>query len=128
MFYDAWVVNLPLLRFEPEVYVLQVNYRPMSLNCIPCKIMACMEAVMKDKIQEHVDNHWALSEKQHGFSQKKSCLTNLLETLEEITYNLDRGNGVDIVFLDYQKAFDSVPHAQEIVEQAKFVWRWREDP
>ena len=58
----------------------------------------------------HVDNHWALSEKQHGFSKGKSCLTNLLETFEEITGNLDRGNGVDIVFLDYQKAFESVPH------------------
>ena len=83
------------------------NYRPVSLTCIPCKIM---EAVIKDKIQEHVDNHCALSEKQHGFSKGKSCLTNLLETFEEITDNLDRGNGVDIVFLDYQKAFDSVPH------------------
>ena len=81
------------------------NYRPVSLTCIPCKIM---ETVIKDKIQEHVDNHCALSEKQHGFSKGKSCLTNLLETFEEITDNLDRGNGVDIVFLDYQKAFDSV--------------------
>ena len=69
-----------------------------------------MEAVIKDKIQEHVGNHCAQSDKQHGFSKGKSCLTNLLETFEEITDNLDKGNGVDIVFLDYQKAFDSVQH------------------
>ena len=51
------------------------NYRPVSLTCIPCKIM---ESIIKDKVQEHVEKHCALSEKQHGFSKGKSCLTNLL--------------------------------------------------
>ena len=76
------------------------NYRPVSLTCIPCKI----ESIVKDKIQQHVDDHSALSQKQHGFSKGKSCLTNLLETFEDITDRLDRGDGVDVVFLD------SVPH------------------
>ena len=69
-----------------------------------------MESIVKDKIQQHVDDHSALSQKQHGFSKGKSCLTNLLETFEDITDSLDRGDGVDVVFLDYQKAFDSVLH------------------
>ena len=69
-----------------------------------------MESIVKDKIQQHVDDHIALSQKQHGFSKGKSCLTNLLETFEDITESLDRGDRVDVVFLDYEKAFDSVSH------------------
>ncbi len=66
-----------------------------------------MESIIKDKIQHHVDKYDALSQQQHGFSKGKSCLTNLLKMLEEITDSLDRGNRVDVVFLDYQKAFDT---------------------
>ena len=47
---------------------------------------------------------------QHGFTRKKSCLTNLLETLEDWTESLEEGFGVDVLYLDYQKAFDTVPH------------------
>jgi hypothetical protein len=43
-------------------------------------------------------------------AQGKSCLTNLLETLEEVTKAIDEGEAMDMVFLDYVKAFDSVPH------------------
>jgi len=46
----------------------------------------------------------------------RSCLTNLLETLESWTQALDDGYGLDVIFLDYQKAFDSVPH-QRLLEK-----------
>ena len=46
--------------------------------------------------------------------QGKSCLTNLLSTLEDITAFVDDGEPVDVIFLDYQKAFDSVPHRRLI--------------
>jgi hypothetical protein len=42
--------------------------------------------------------------------EKKSCLTNLLETLEDWTESLEEGFGVDVLYLDYQKAFDTVLH------------------
>ena len=44
---------------------------------------------------------------QHGFMQGKSCLTNLLTTLEDITSCLDEGDPVDVIFLDNAKSFDS---------------------
>ena len=47
---------------------------------------------------------------QHGFMQGKSCLTNLLTTLVDITSCLGEGDPVDVIFLDYAKTFDSVPH------------------
>jgi len=40
----------------------------------------------------------------------KSCLTNLSETLEGWTKALDEGYEVDVLYLDYRKPFDSVPH------------------
>jgi len=40
----------------------------------------------------------------------RSCLTNLLESLESWTQALDEGFGVDVLYFDYRKAFDSVPH------------------
>jgi len=39
----------------------------------------------------------------------RSCLTNLLETLESWTRILDNGFGIDVIYLDYRKAFDTVP-------------------
>lgn len=47
---------------------------------------------------------------QHGFRSGRSCLTNLLEFLEYITKQLDEGNNIDIIYLDFGKAFDKVPH------------------
>jgi hypothetical protein len=47
---------------------------------------------------------------QHGFTKGRSCTTNLLETLEAWTRLLDSGIGIDVIFLDYKKAFDTVPH------------------
>ena len=83
------------------------NYRPISLTAVACKVL---ESLVRDKVQEHLDNSQVMSEHQHGFCAGKSCLTNLLETLEKITELIDHGQPVDILFLDYQKAFDSVPH------------------
>ena len=45
---------------------------------------------------------------QNGFVKKKSCTTNLLETLDYITYSLDRGIPDDVLLLDFAKAFDTV--------------------
>ena len=44
------------------------------------------------------------------FTHGKSCLAYLLETFEDITKSVDEGVGVDMIYLDYSKAFDSVPH------------------
>ena len=54
--------------------------------------------------------HNLFSPYQHGFIPGKSCITQLLETLEEITDAMDQGYDVDIIYLDYTKAFDKIPH------------------
>ena len=54
--------------------------------------------------------HKLFNPSQHGFLKAKSCLTNLLCVLEEITKWVDDGSPVVIIYLDFQKAFDKVPN------------------
>jgi len=83
------------------------NYRPVSLTSIIGKIL---ESIIKDQIASHLDHFNLIQKSQHGFTKGKSCLTNLLEFLEGVTSDLDDGNSVDLVYLDFAKAFDKVPH------------------
>jgi len=83
------------------------NYRPVSLTSVPSKVL---ESVVKDKIIEHFIETQQLNAAQHGFLPKHSCVTQLLSTLESLTSILEKGDGVDIIYLDFRKAFDSVPH------------------
>ena len=83
------------------------NYRPISLTSIVCKIF---ESLIRDGITAHLHMNNVINASQHGFMSKKSCLTNLLEYLEELTRLVDEGNSVDVIYLDFAKAFDKVPH------------------
>ena len=84
------------------------NYRPVSLTSVPCKVM---ESLLKDELTKYVETTSMLSKVQHGFCQGRSCLTNFLETFEAWTLALDQGYGIDVVYLDYRKAFDTVWHS-----------------
>ena len=62
-----------------------------------------------DSILEHLDSKGLFSIDQHGFISGRLCLSNLLETLEIWTSAMEKGYGVDVIYLDHQKAFDTVP-------------------
>ena len=83
------------------------NYRPISLTSVICK---CLETIIKRRIIDHVNKNKLLNKSQHGFLESRSCLTNLLEFLEDVTSMIDDGDPVDVVYLDFQKAFDKVSH------------------
>ena len=93
------------------------NYRPVSITSVPCKILG---SIIRDEMLGHLESNKLLSDNQHGFTKNRSCLTNLLETQEEITSCLDNGEGVDVVFLDDRKAFDSVPHHRLIHKLSRY--------
>jgi len=85
------------------------NYRPVSLTSIVSKLL---ESIVKDSLVKHLDENALIRNSQHGFTRGKSCLSNLLEFFEEVTKTLDRGEAVDLVYLDFAKAFDTVPHCR----------------
>ena len=83
------------------------NYRPISLTAIICKIM---EGIIRDYIVKHMMDHSLFCDAQHGFVPGRSCMTQLLLTLEIWSNHLDAGNPLDCIYLDFRKAFDTVPH------------------
>ena len=91
------------------------NYRSISLTVYICKVF---ESKMCDNIMEHLEKYSLIKESQHGFVNSRSCLTNLLVLMEEVTNYIDSGSPVDIIYLDFQKAFDKVPHSRLLVKLA----------
>ncbi|BHF76113.1 hypothetical protein SprV_0501921100 [Sparganum proliferum] len=79
----------------------------MSLTPICCKVK---EKIIKKVLMQFLEQHYLLSDAQHGFRSGRSCLTNLLFTLERWTKTRDEGNAVHAIYIDFKKAFDSVLH------------------
>ena len=90
-----------------------VNYRPVSLTSVICKLL---EAIIRDRMMEFLIKHKLINPSQHGFLKARSCLTNLLCFFEEITKWVDEGSPVDVIYFDFQKAFDKVPHQRLILK------------
>ena len=84
-----------------------VNYRPVSLTSVICKLL---ETIIRDHMMDFLHKHKLINPSQHGFLKARSCLNNLLCFFEEITKWVDEGSPVDVIYLDFQKAFDKVPH------------------
>ena len=82
------------------------HYRPVSLTCICCKVL---ESFIKDCIVKHIQENNLLRKTQHGFLKGRSCTTNLLEFLEQLINSQENLEPVDVVYLDFAKAFDKVP-------------------
>ncbi|CAM5131339.1 unnamed protein product [Natator depressus] len=83
------------------------NYRPVSLTLVPGKLV---ETIEKNKIVRHIEEHKLLHKSQHGFCKGRSCLTNILESFEGVNKHVDKRDPVNTGYLDFQKAFDKVPH------------------
>ena len=69
-----------------------------------------MESILYDLITEHCDNNNIINKAQHGFRNKHSIVTNLLELLNDITKAVDEKNKIDVITINFSKAFDSISH------------------
>ncbi len=91
------------------------NYRPISLLCLPSKILErCIFNRIYNKIKHLITNL------QHGFLRGRSTTTQLLTVLQNIISNLDSNFQTDIIYLDFSKAFDSVSHKLLILKLKSF--------
>jgi len=87
------------------------NYRPISLTCVVCKIL---ESIVRDHIMEHFKVNKLFNNNQYGFIKGRSTTTQLLKILDDWTEYLEGGGQVDVIYTDFAKAFDKVPHKKLI--------------
>ena len=105
------------------------NYRPISLTSVVCKLM---ESIIRDQLVTFLEENNLVKNSQHGFRNKRSCLTNLLDFYNEVYNIYDETKAVDVIYLDFQKAFDKVPHQRLLIKLkshgvADKLLKWLED-
>ena len=90
-----------------------------------------METLVRDHILAHLVSNNLLSKRQYGFLPKRSTTLQLLKVLDEWSVCLERGEPVDAIYTDFQKAFDKVPHRRLLAKLKAYgirkeVIRWIE--
>jgi len=125
---EEWrMANVTPLFDTSESKLEAVNYRPVSLTSVFCKIM---ENILRDELMGYFYSNKLISNQQHGFIKKRACVTNLLECQNMVSRSLRDGNSVDVLYTDFFKAFDKVSHNKLIhklkaygVEGGILIWR-----
>lgn len=89
------------------------NYRPIALTCTICKVM---ESVIKQHLLTYLLNRHLITRHQHGFLNNHSTATNLLECTHDWVVALGCSNQVDVVYIDFSRAFDSIVFAKLLLK------------
>ena len=97
---------------------MQIGCQQLQANIINVHFMQGLRKLLRNHTLQHVQGEF--SPFQHKFISGKSCLSNLLETVELILQYLDNGNEVDLIYLDFCKTFDSVPHSRLLIKLQSF--------
>ena len=93
--------------FKKSDRSLACNYRPVSLTCVPCKLL---EHIVCSNIMAHLDEYKFLSDRQHAFKKDHSCETQLTTVINDWAKILDNRRQVDTFILGFEKDFDTPPH------------------
>ena len=86
---------------------LPQNYQPISLTSTVSKIF---EHIISSHIMEHLEHNHILYELQYGFRRNRSCESQLISLINDLTKSYDAGQQSDVICMDIAKAFDTVPH------------------
>lgn len=88
-------------------------YRPISLLCACVKVL---EHIIFKHISVFIESNGLIDSRQHGFRRGLSTVTQLLEMVHDLAISLDNQNQIDILFLDFEKAFDRVSHRKLLIK------------
>ena len=105
-FPDQWKLANVCPVFKKDDPTLAKNYHPISLLSILSK---CFERCVFNHCYSHISPQ--LYHLQHGFLRGRSTVTQLLQVYREVINAIAEGKETDVVYLDFAKAFEKVPHS-----------------
>ena len=114
---EIWKQGIVSALFKKGKRCLPSNYRPITLTSVACKVL---EKIIVKMIQKHLKTNLLEDLHQHGFTINKSTITNLVEALNVWTEALSHGLPVDVIYLDFEKAFDKVPHERLLLQLNRY--------
>ena len=92
---------------------LAENCRPISLSSAPPSLTEKLITeirLIRNALIHHMTQNNLFFKAQHGFISGESCKTQILELTEDVSRDIDNGQDEDVIYLDFKKAFDKVPH------------------
>ena len=110
---EEWKKAVVTPIFKKGSRLQACNYRPVSLTSIVCKTL---EKLVRVSIMDHLQANDLQSKHQHGFVPGRSCFTQLVEVMDNWTEVICAGGRVDFIYMDFQKAFDTVPHRRLLLK------------
>ena len=121
---NEWKTHQIIPIFKSGNRSLISNYRPISLLCNVSKVL---EHIIFNKIINHVTA--LISPCQFGFLRGRSTTQQLILSLNDIHNAVSKGYQTDVIYLDFKKAFDSVPHTNLLIKLWSFgitgsLWEW----
>jgi hypothetical protein len=106
---DIWKIAVVTPIYKKGSASDPANYRPISLTCILCKVM---ESVIKEAMLAYMLKQGLINKQQHGFICKRSTCSQLLECVNDWSLSLNHKQSVDVAYIDFRRAFDSVVHSK----------------
>ena len=121
---DPWKVHKIIPIHKKGDRCIVSNYRPISLLCTTSIIL---ERIIYNQIIAFARSH--ITTCQFGFLSRRSCLLNLLMSYSKVSTSIDQHHTTDVVYLDYSKAFDTIPHSELLYKLWRFgitgpLWMW----
>ena len=114
---------IPILKSGDRSLI--VNYRPISLLPIISKLL---EKLILDKITDFLSTS-TINPTQFGFLKGKSTIQQMLTFTNDIMSIITSKGQVDTIYLDFRKAFDTVPHPELLSKLSNYgitgkLWQW----
>ena len=116
---DEWRMAyvIPIYKSKGSKYDVG-NYKPTGFTIYISKVM---ESIIYSNIDNHCYKFNIINIEQHGFKDKLSTCTSLSELLNDLTNDIDIGNAVDIITIDFAKAFGPINYKKS-TSQITLVW------
>ena len=112
-----WLKASVTAIFKTGDKTLASNYRPISLTSVCCKIL---ERMICKQLRGWALDHNLIPNTQHAFVPGRSVTSCLLKCVDDWGSQIDNKNPVDVIYLDFEKAFDRVPHLRLITKLENF--------